>query len=77
MTTYNRMTLADRIIIHTQIELHSSFASIALSINKNATSIAREVKNYAVPLNTFGLGRNIKNRWILFLTKIGASMQFL
>ena len=64
MTTYNRMTLADRIIIHTQIELHSSFASIALSINRNATSIAREVKNYAVPLNTFGLGRNVKNRCI-------------
>lgn len=54
MTKYNRITLEDRIIISTQITLHNSFKSISALINKSATSIAREVKKYAVALDTFG-----------------------
>lgn len=63
MANYTRFSLEDRIMIQTQLSINASFKTISILIHKSATSVAREVKNYSVPLDTFGMG-NRTNRCV-------------
>jgi hypothetical protein len=63
MANYTRISLEDCIIIQTKLSTYASFQPISILIHKSATSVAIEVKNYTVPLKTFGMG-NITNRCV-------------
>lgn len=55
--TKQHMTLADRSTIETMLADHQSFKQIALAINKNCTSISREIRNHLEFKRSGGLGR--------------------
>lgn len=51
------MTLTDRITIETMLTNRQSFKQIALAVNKNCTTISREIRNHLEFKRSGGLGR--------------------
>lgn len=46
MTNFKHLTLEDRIFIQEQLQMKSSFKSIALSLHKDCSTISKEIRNH-------------------------------
>lgn len=57
MTSFNHLTLDDRILIASMLDKKLSFKQIGLAIGKNCTTVSREVRNRLVFEKTGAYGR--------------------
>ena len=64
MTAYKRFNIEDRNAILNGIENHCSFSSIAKSLKRAPSSIAREVLNHRVEIDSYGWGGS-RNRCLM------------
>ncbi len=66
MANQKHLTLEDRISISNLLEKQSSFKAIGLELNKDCTTISKEVRNHRIPKKIGAVGRafnNCKNRF--------------
>ena len=59
--SHKHLSLEERFEIENGLNQRLSFKKIAININKNCTTIAREVKNHYITKNTGGIGRHFNN----------------
>lgn len=55
------LSLAKRIDIEKYLNQNKSFKEIGMLVNKNCTTISREIRNHYVTKNTCGIGRRFNN----------------
>lgn len=61
MSNNKHMNAHDRIIIENSLDAHDSFKTVAKKLNKDCTTISKEVKKNSVERNTCSVGRNFNN----------------
>lgn len=59
--SYKHLTLEERFEIENCLNQNISFKEIGSSINKNCTTISREIRNHYITKNTGGIGRKFNN----------------
>lgn len=59
--SYKHLTLEERFEIEKCLNQNISFKEIGSSINKNCTTISREIRNHYITKNTGGIGRKFNN----------------
>ena len=63
MSSNKHLTLSDRVVINEMLTVRSTFKEIGLALNKDATTISKEVRKHQVVSNTGAIGRAL-NRCI-------------
>ena len=73
MSKQKHLTLDSRIIIETKLNEHESFKSIGRFLNKDCTTISKEVKNHIFFDKTGAYGKAFNDCLLAFPTEVHKS----